>query len=115
MLACNQSDALTSRVLHPFHRDEAITIKKAAGIADKSEGTVRNWCNEHEIGRRIAGGTWSVSRVALAMLLDGANGALGMYLRGERQHESVATYYRTLGLGHLLSRPEFQDAGSNCG
>jgi hypothetical protein len=98
-----------SRVLCPFHKDEAISIKQAAAIAGKSEGTVRNWCHEHEIGRRIAGGAWAVSRVALAMLLDGNCDALNVYLLGKRQHELVASYYCRLKLGHLLSLPEFQN------
>ena len=91
-----------SRVLCPFHRDEAITVKEAATIADKSEGTIRNWCNDQQIGRRIAGGAWSVSRVALAMVLDGNQDALSAYLAGERRSELIAGYYRRLGLGRLL-------------
>jgi hypothetical protein len=65
--------------LVPFTNDEAISIGKAAAIAGKSERTIRNWCIGHGIGRRVAGGTWAVSRVALAMLLDGDHDALASY------------------------------------
>jgi hypothetical protein len=34
---------------------------------------------EHGLGRRIGGGTWSVSKVALAMFLDGDLKALRAY------------------------------------
>jgi hypothetical protein len=46
-------------------------VGEAATIAGKSERTLRNWCVEHGIGRRIAGGAWAVSRVALQMVLEG--------------------------------------------
>jgi hypothetical protein len=109
MLSYNQSDAPLSHILHPFHRDDAICTKQAAKIAGKSDGTIRAWCNDHQIGRRIADGGWSVSRVALAMLLDGNQDALSAYLAGERRSEPVAGYYRRLGLGRLLNLPEFQN------
>ena len=51
---------------------QCISLKQAADIAGKSEST------EHGLGRRIGGGTWSISRVALAMLLDGQEGAEGL-------------------------------------
>jgi hypothetical protein len=58
------------RTLIPFHVREAISLKDAAAVAGKSQRTVRRWCSEHGIGRRIADGSWAVSRVALAMLLE---------------------------------------------
>jgi hypothetical protein len=36
------------------------------------------------------------------MVLDNDRTALNAYLAGEREHELVASYYRRLGLGHLL-------------
>jgi hypothetical protein len=42
-------------------------LKQAADVAGKSESTMRAWAEEHGLGRRIGGGVWSVSRVALAM------------------------------------------------
>ena len=95
--------------LVPFATEEVISIKKAAEIAGKSERTLRNWCAEYGIGRRIAGGIWAVSRVALAMLLDGNLDVLVCYRdHGARgSWEPVANYYRRVGLGALLERPEF--------
>ena len=59
-----------------------MTLRDAARLAGKSEGTVRKWCQQHDIGRRVAGGPWCVYRVALAMLLDGNADALAAYLAG---------------------------------
>ena len=97
------------RTLVPFAEEERISIRKAAQIARMSERTLRNWCVEHGIGRRIAGGNWAVSRVALAMFLDGDLEALIAYRdRGERaSSESVAKYYRRCLMEHLLERPGF--------
>jgi len=93
----------------PFADEERTSIKEAARTAGKSERTVRNWCAEHGIGRRVAGGTWAVSKVALAMLLDGHLEALAAYRdRGERASSaSVASYYRRCNLADLLQRPGF--------
>lgn len=86
-----------SGCLTPFDAREAITLKVAAAIAGKSEGTIKNWCLNHGIGRRI-GGAWAVSRVALAMFLDGAHKALKAYLDGDREGESVVIYFERIGL-----------------
>jgi hypothetical protein len=58
-----------SHTLVPFHAAEGLTLKQAADVAGKSVRTLRNWSTDHGIGRRVAGGTWVVSKVALAMLL----------------------------------------------
>jgi hypothetical protein len=98
----------TSATLVPFSTEECISIKEAAAIAGKTERTIRNWCVQHGIGRRVAGGAWAVSQVALAMLLEGDVDALAAYHGGARaQYEPVARYYRRVGLGDLLNRPEF--------
>jgi hypothetical protein len=95
------------RVLKPFHACEAVPLSIAAAIAGKSERTLRTWCVDHALGRRI-GGHWSVSRVALTMFLDGDEAALADYHAGARaRSERVAGYYRRLDLGKLLMRPEF--------
>jgi hypothetical protein len=101
--------APTLRTLVPFTAAEGLTIGEAATIAGRSERTLRNWCAEHGIGRRIAGGTWAVSKVALAMLLDGDLEALAAYRdRGERASSApVASYYRRCNLAELLQRPGF--------
>lgn len=90
------------QILVPFDRREGCTLGQAATIAGKSETTVRTWCQRDGIGRRVAGGTWVVSRVALRMLLDGDRQALTAYLAGIRAAEPVAGYFRRLGLGAVL-------------
>ena len=57
------------QILIPYDRREAISLRKAAEISDRSETTLRAWCEKYLIGRRIVGGPWQVSRVALEMLL----------------------------------------------
>ena len=89
--------------LVPFDRREGLSLKMAADLAGKSEATLRAWCQRDGIGRRVAGGTWVVSRVALRMLLDGDDAALQAYLDGDRTTELVAGYYRKLGLEAALS------------
>ena len=51
-----------SRTLIPFDIREAISINEAAGIAGKSGGTIRIWCERFAIGRRVGGGIWRVSK-----------------------------------------------------
>ncbi len=80
------------QVLRPFHRSEVLSIAQAAHIAGKSVRTIREWCARLDIGRRI-GGQWAVSKVALAMLLDGSEEVLKAYLAGDRQSEGVTTYF----------------------
>jgi hypothetical protein len=97
------------RTLDPFAVEERISIKEGAAIAGKSERTLRTWCHVHGIGRRVGGGTWAVSKVALAMWLDGDLEALAAYRdRGARRSsEPVANYYRRCDLADLLERPAF--------
>ncbi len=90
------------QVLVPYDKREGMTLRAAAEHAGKSEGTVRTWCQQHDIGRRVAGGPWCVSRVALAMLLDGNAAALAAYHAGDRHGPLVAPYFERLGLCLLL-------------
>src|SRR5215217_7950367 len=90
------------RVLIPFDHREAITTAIAARIAGRAERTIRLWCEQHHIGRRVGGGPWMVSRIALAMFLDGDDAALAAYLNGDRAGGRVAAYYQRAGLGRLL-------------
>src|SRR4051812_3175759 len=85
-------------VLIPFNATEACTLKQATGIAGKSEATLRSWCALYDIGRRVANGNWKISRVALAMHLDGDRRALRAYLRGDRSSPLVVQYYERLGI-----------------
>jgi hypothetical protein len=87
------------KILSPFDKRECISLKEAADVAGKSESTMRARCNEHGLGRRIGGGAWSVSRVALAMFLDGDVKALRAYHAGDRTSELVLSHFRRVGIG----------------
>jgi hypothetical protein len=104
-----RDDTPPVRTLVPFANEECISIRQTAKIAGKSERTVRNWCVQYGIGRRVAGGMWLVSKVALLMLLEGDLKALAAYrdhgVRGSS--ESVAAYYRRCKLDPLLDLPGF--------
>ena len=89
-------------VLIPYDKCEAITTAVAARIAGPAERTIRLWCEQHHIGRRVGGGPWMVSRVALSMFLDGDDAALAAYLDGDRTSARVVAYYQRAGLGRLL-------------
>jgi hypothetical protein len=84
--------------LKPHFKGEAISLTDAAEIAGRSLSTVRGWCNQYGIGRRIVGGKWDVSRVALGMLMDDERAALKVYLSGERQNELVKNYFDRYGI-----------------
>ena len=84
------------KILSPFDKHECISLKQAADIAGKSESTLRGWCEQHGLGRRVGGGTWSVSKVALAMFLDGDAKALRAYHAGDRSSEMVAPYFERM-------------------
>jgi hypothetical protein len=91
------SEPPARQVLVPFDKRECISLKEAAGIAGKSESTMRAWVEEHGLGRRIGGGTWSVSRVALSMFLDGNEIALRAYHAGDRRSGLVMAYFQRSG------------------
>jgi Helix-turn-helix domain len=93
-------------VLVPYDPRETLPVKEAADLAGRSQSTIRNWCERFEIARRIAGGNWQVSRVALRMLLDGDMDALAAYSAGDRTSPSVAAYFERLGLGGPIPLPE---------
>jgi hypothetical protein len=82
------------QILSPFNKRESISLKQAADIAGISESALRGWCEQHGLGRRVGGGTWSVSKVALAMFLDGDLKALRAYHVGDRSSELVVHYFR---------------------
>jgi hypothetical protein len=84
------------KILTPFDKRECISLKEAADIAGRSESTMRNWCDEYGLGRRIGGGPWSVSKVALLIFLDGNTKALQAYHAGDRSSELVASYFQRL-------------------
>ena len=79
------------RVLVPFSASEAITVPEAAKIARRSGDTVRRWAALHDLGRPV-GGQWMLSRIALAMFLDGDRAALQAFLGGDRSSALVRSY-----------------------
>jgi hypothetical protein len=85
-------------ILQPFDKRECISLKQAADIVGKSESTLRAWCEEHGLGQRIGGGTWSVSKVALAMFLDGDLNALRAYHAGDRTSDLVVHFFLRFGI-----------------
>ena len=90
------------KVLTPYDPREGISLKVAAARAGKSESTLRNWCVQHGLGRRVGGGVWVVSKVALAMYLDGDVSALERYLAGERKAPEVISYFERFALSPML-------------
>jgi hypothetical protein len=86
-------------VLIPYDPREGISLNEATALTGKKVGTIRNWCVQHHLGRRVGGGTWVVSKVALAMFLDGDMKALRAYHGGERTDPCVIAYFERLGLG----------------
>jgi hypothetical protein len=93
---------LAANCLRPYDAREALTVHQAAAIAGRSAGTIRNWVDAYCIGRRIVGGKIAVSRIAMAMLLDGDLKALACYLEGKRNVPAVIRYYERLGLADFL-------------
>jgi hypothetical protein len=85
------------QVLKPYSAREAMSTAEAEIEADRSQRTVRVWCLRYELGRRIEG-RWAVSRVALAMFLDGNEEALSRYLCGDRTSPSVVAYFTRLDI-----------------
>ncbi|MET4512593.1 hypothetical protein ABIB81_001903 [Bradyrhizobium sp. I1.7.5] len=86
------------KVLTPYDPREGISLKEAAARAGKSESTLRNWCVQHGLGRRVGGGVWVVSKVALGMFLDGDRRALAAYLAGDRSSSLVKEYFERVGV-----------------
>ena len=85
-------------ILVPFDKAEGTDLSCAAKTAGKSVGTVRNWCVQEGIGRRIGNGAWVVSKVALAMFLDGDQAALDAYHSGDRESSLVTSYFERVGV-----------------
>ncbi|MCK1447240.1 hypothetical protein IVB34_40145 [Bradyrhizobium sp. 2] len=86
------------RVLVPYDVREGLSLRKAAERAGKSETTLRNWCVQHGLGRRVGDGVWVVSKIALAMYLDGDAKALSLYRNGDRTSEVVKAYFDRCGV-----------------
>jgi hypothetical protein len=92
------ADDRLPQVLIPYDRREAMSVRAAAKAAGYCESTIKRWCGLYFIGRRVVGGHWQVSRVALAMLLDGNEAALRTYLSGDRKMPAVIEYFKRFGI-----------------
>ncbi len=97
----NSRNIIPLQILVPFDAREVMTLRQAAQRANKSESTMRSWCIERGLGRRVGDGPWNVSRVALAMFLDGDNNALRAYHAGDRSSPLVTQYFERSGLSAL--------------
>lgn len=85
------------RILQPFDRREATTLKGFAHTAGISIATARETVHVQLLGRKV-GGRWLVSRVAAAAYLDGNREALKAYWAGDRTSDLVRPYFERLGL-----------------
>jgi hypothetical protein len=83
--------------LMPYDPCEVYTLASAAKRAGKVANTIKNWCENDGIDRRI-GGRWAVSKVALEMFFEGNRPALNLYLSGNREHCDVVAYFDRLGI-----------------
>lgn len=86
------------KVLAPYDPREGISVVVAAKRAGKKPRTIRGWCLQHALGRRIGGGFWVVSQVALAMFLEGDQTALAAYHSGDRSSEVVTSYFQRFAI-----------------
>jgi hypothetical protein len=88
---------LQPQILIPYHRCEVLSTAEAAAIAGRPVRTIREWCLRRHLGRRIEG-QWAVSKVALAMHLDGNEEALADYLVGDRSSPAIVAYFERCGV-----------------
>ena len=84
------------QILRPFNRAEVLLIAQAALLAGCSVRTMRDWCFRYDIGRKVRG-RWYVSKVALAMFLDGDREALAQYLAGDRRSPTWSAISSVVG------------------
>ena len=92
------------QILVPYFPKEAMWLHDAAEFAEVGCSTMRLWCAEYGLGRKLCGGRpWRVSRVALAMHLDGDRAALKAYHGGDRTSALVVGYYSRFGLARALA------------
>jgi hypothetical protein len=96
--AMNPPEPQVCLTLIPYDKREGFSLGEAADLAGKSAGTIRNWCIQHGLGRRVGGGTCVVSKVAFAMFLDDAMVALTAYQSGDRSSALVAPYFKRFNL-----------------
>ena len=90
------------KVLVPYDRREAIDVQTAAKIAARGETTIRQWCAIHHIGRRVGGGPWQVSRVALREVLQCVKRSFHPLFKGTLSW--ITAYANELGDTHVGAR-----------
>jgi hypothetical protein len=93
------------QVLKPFSRAESRTTEEAAAFCGRTRRTMRNWCTQYNLGRRI-GGAWVMSIVALDLFVNDEQEALRHYLSGDRRHPTVVAAYER----HRVSVPKRSQA-----
>lgn len=82
-----------------MHRDEVITLKRAAAYAGRSTDTIRKWNRQHMLARQAGDNApLEISVIALEMVLHGDFAALELLRAGERDHPAVQKYITHLGL-----------------
>jgi len=89
-------DALP-RVLSDYDPEEAISLGRAAAIANRSKETMREWASMRDLGRKI-GGRWMISHPCLLMYLESDAKALQAYWGGDRSSSVVSPYFVRAGL-----------------
>jgi hypothetical protein len=97
MLARDDDFVHEAKILRPFNRSEAMSLREVADATGWNPETARRRADLDFLGRLIAG-QWRVSRVALAMFLDGDRAAHAAYLRGDRSSPIVQPYLERCGL-----------------
>ena len=98
MLPARDDDfAHEAKILRPFNRREAMSLREVADATGWGLETARRHADLDFLGRLIAG-QWRVSRVALAMFLDGDSLAHRAYLNGDRSSGVVQPYLERCGL-----------------
>ena len=85
------------KVLSDYDPKEAISLKQAANIANRSVETCREWASMRDLGRKI-GGRWMISHPALLMFLESDAKALRAYWGGDRSSPLVSQYFSRAGL-----------------
>jgi hypothetical protein len=96
-------------ILIPYDAREALTLQEAAEMARRSKSTVRNWCRDYRIGRRLVGGNLAISKIAMQMLMDNDIKRLELYFRNGRH--AVAEYFERYSLCEILdAHPKPQNA-----
>ena len=91
-------DEPSPHVLRPFDRREAMSIARAAEMIGYSPATMRRLVARYDLGRRIGGGNWKVSRVALRTFVENDPEALAAYHDGRRDDPVEQRYLEAVGI-----------------